>query len=174
MATKIETDLLGNFSSFTGVTIGTAGSANSWSYFFAMETILRAQKAPYPYFYVCHPYQCYPLSKAASVAGTRTNASNNFLDELRQSMFFVHQVGGVFIYTSANISIDGSGDAVSGMFSRDALALDVRTAPYIEPERNASRRGWELNMSSTYGHGVWRPTFGVKGTFDATAPDGTS
>jgi len=27
-----------------------------------------------------------------------------------------------------------------------------------------------LNLSMLYGYGVWRPLFGVQGTFDATAP----
>lgn len=170
MATKMETDLLGVIPSFTGGTVGTAGSTITWGHVFAMEARLRANKAPYPYFMVLHPYQWQPLAKAASVASSvATNAAPSLLEEVN-SMFFVKQVGGVFMFVSANLSIDSSDDAKPGMWSRDAIALDMRTAPYIEPERDASRRGWELNLSATYGKGVWRPTFGVQGIFDATAP----
>jgi hypothetical protein len=170
MATKIETDLLGVITSFTGGTVGTAGSTITWGHVFAMEARLRAQKAPYPYFMVMHPFQWQPLAKAASVAsGAATNAAPSLLEEVN-SMFFVKQVGGVFLFVSANMTIDGSDDSKPGMWSRDAIALDMRTAPYIEPERDASRRGWELNLSATYAKGVWRPTFGVQGIFDATAP----
>lgn len=172
MATKMETDLLGNFSSFTGGTIGTAGSAITWKYMNAMEARLRAQKAPYPYFCVMHPYQWNVLKVAGVVTGTRTNASEAFMNELRESMYFVHQEGGVFYYVSANISIDSADDAYVGMWSRQALALDMRRQPRLEPERDASRRAWELNMTAVYGHGVWRPLFGVQGIFDATAPTG--
>ena len=35
----------------------------------------------------------------------------------------------------------------------------------LEPERDASRRGWELNLSTVYAHGVWRPTYGVQMIF---------
>ena len=63
-------------------------------------------------------------------------------------------------------------DAVGGMWSRDGIAMDIRTQPYIEPERDASRRGTELNLSATYGHGVWRPTFGIKLIFDNAVPTG--
>jgi hypothetical protein len=172
MGTKIETDLLGVFPSFTGGTIGTAGSTITWSYVYAMEAVLRAQKAPYPYFMVMHPYQWFSLKKAASVAGNRTNASDAMLDELRNSMYFVHKEGGLYFYVSSNFTIDANADAKPGMWSRDAIALDIRRQPRIEPERDASRRGWELNLSTIYGKGVWRPTFGVQGIFDCTAPTG--
>lgn len=172
MATKMETDLIGNFSSFTGGTVGTAGSVLTWSYLYAMEAQLKAQKAPYPYFTVLHPYQWYNLKKAASVAGARTNASPNFLDSFRDSMYFVHQEGGLFFYVSSNFTIDASADTNVGMWSRDAIALDIRRQPRIEPERDASRRGWELNLSTIYAEGVWRPRFGVLGIFDCTAPTG--
>ena len=155
MATKMETDLISNFSSFTGGTVGSAGSVITWNYLLAAEAQLKARKAPYPYFVALSPYQWQPLAKAASVASTSaTNASPDLLNEVNKGMFFVKQVGGLFIYTTSNISSDASDDAVGGMWSRDAIALDIRTQPYIERERDASRRGTELNLSTTYGHGV--------------------
>ena len=54
----------------------------------------------------------------------------------------------------------------------DALALDMRRAPRLEPERDASRRGYELNLSAVYAHGVWRPKFGVCGIFTNAAVTG--
>jgi len=169
MATKFETDLIGNFTSFSSGTIGAAGSAITWSYFFNMEAILRNAKAPYPYFALLHPYQWNVLAKAASVAGTRTNAADPLLEQVN-SMYFVRQVGGVYVFVSSNITPDASDDAYCGMWSRDAIALDMRRQPRIEPERDASRRGWELNLSALYAHGVWRPTFGCAGLFDAATP----
>jgi hypothetical protein len=58
----------------------------------------------------------------------------------------------------------------AGIFSPLALALDVRRAPRIEPERDASRRATELNLSSVYAHGVWRPKYGVQLISDASTP----
>jgi len=169
LATDVDQNLMGNFTSFTGGSLGASGSAITWSYVYAMEAILRNRLAPYPYFFVCHPFQWNVLKKAGVVSGTRTNASEAFMDSLRQSMFFVHQEGGIFMYVSANVTTSGT-DAVAGMWSRDALGYDVRRAPRLEPERDASRRATELNLSMLYGHGVWRPLFGVQGTFDATTP----
>jgi hypothetical protein len=172
MATKIETDLIGSFSSLTGGTVGTAGSVLTWGYFMAMEAQLKAQKAPYPYFFVCHPYQWFQLAKAASVASSvATNIAPSLAEEVNQA-FFVRQMGGVSIFVSSNFTIDGSGDTTTAMFSRDALALDMRRAPRIEPDRDPSRRAWELNLSAVYAKGVWRPTFGIQGIYDCTAPTG--
>ena len=136
----------------------------------AMETVLRIKKAPYPYFCVLSPAQWYPLGKAASVATTATNAPDSLKEQVN-NMFFVKQAGGVFIFVSTNVETTST-DSYAGMFSRDALALDIRRQPRLEPERDASRRGYELNMSAVYGHGVWRPTFGVCGLFDNTTPTG--
>jgi hypothetical protein len=169
VGTNIETALVGDFSSFTGGTIGTAGSIISWSYFYNMVSVLRNKKAPMPYSFVCHPYQWNVLGKAASVAGSVMNMAQELGNDINRT-FYVGSVSGVNIFVSANISVDTSDDAYAGMFSRAALALDIRRAPRIEAERDASRRGVELNMSAIYAHGVWRPTFGVQGIFDASTP----
>lgn len=168
MATKIETDLIGNFSSFTGGTAGTAGSTMTWDYFFAAVSQLRAQKAPAPYYAVLHPYQIHDLAKAAAVTGTINNTPN-FGDEVMRNRFFM-MAAGCMIFESANLTPDGNDDVTAGIFSPMALALDVRRAPRIEPERDASRRATELNLSAVYAHGVWRPKFGVKLISDATVP----
>jgi len=169
LATKIETDLLGDISSFTGGTVGAGGSVIGWNNVFQMETIMRANKVPYPYFLVMHPYTWYPLGKAASVAGAQTNAAPNLLNAVN-SMFFVKQVGGIYIFTSANVT---SGTAAKvGMWGREALALDIRRAPRLEPQRDASKGGggYELNLTTNYAHGVWDKVKGVQGTFDASTP----
>lgn len=168
-ATKIETDLIGSFSSFTGGTVGAAGTAITWGHLMAMQARLVANKAPGPYYAVMHPYQWHVLAKAASVAGSQTNAAPSLLERVN-AQFLVRTVGMMNIFVSSNVAIDASDDAVIGVFSQDALALDVRRQPRLEPERDASRRGWELNMTTLYAKGVWRPTFGVKGTFDASIP----
>lgn len=158
MATKIETDLIGDFGSFTGGTVGTAGSVLSWGRLFAAVAQLRAQKAPAPYYCVLHPYQIHDLAKEAAPAGSSMNAPN-FGDEVMRMRYFA-QAAGAFIFESANITAGTA--SVAGVFSPMALALDVRRAPRIEPERNASLRATELNLSAVYAHGVWRPKWGVK------------
>lgn len=170
IGTSVDTNLIGDITSLTAGTIGTAGATIAWSKFYAMLSILRNAKAPAPYAFVCHPYHWNVLAAAVAVAGTVTNAPT-FQDEIMRR-WFVAGAAGVDIFTDANISVDGSGDAYCAMFSRDALALDIRRALRIEPQRDASRGGggYELNATMVYAHGVWRPAFGVQGIFDATTP----
>ena len=171
MATKVETSLMGHFNEFTSGTIGAAGSTCTWSYVMAMESVLKAAYAPYPYVLVLSPAQWYPLAKAASVASASATNAADSLKEAVNSMFFVKQFGGVSIFVSNNVETSGT-DAYAGMFSRDALGFDLRRAPRMEPERDASRRGVELNLTSVFAHGVWRPSFGVAGIFANSAPTG--
>ncbi len=167
IAQKIETDLLSNFASFTGGTAGTAGSTLTWGRFFAAVSQLRAQNAPGPYHAVLHPYQWFDLSKEAAVSGMQNTPQ--FGDAVMQNRI-VGRAYDTNIFISSNLSINGSDDCTAGIFSPMALALDIRRAPRIERERDASRRADEINLSAVYAHGTWRPKFGVKLISDASVP----
>jgi hypothetical protein len=166
MATKIETDLLGYLQTLSAGTIGTSGSVCTWSYFFNMLSVLRAAKAPMPYSFVCHPYTWGVLGKAVAPGATVTNSPA--LQNSIVGSFYQASVAGVDIYTSANIGT--STGAYCGMFSKAAIGLDIRRAPRLEVERDASRRAWELNYTAVWAAGLWRPAFGCAGIFDASTP----
>jgi hypothetical protein len=55
MAQSIENNLISTFTSLTGGTIGSGGSALTWGYFTAALTTLRMQNAPLPYSCVLSP-----------------------------------------------------------------------------------------------------------------------
>ncbi len=166
MAQSVEKALLGDFSSLTGGTVGAAGSAITWGHFFAMIAHLRGQNAPQPWAAVMSPNTWHTLAKAVAPGATVTN-SPQLQDEVTRR-WYVGSVAGVDIFTSSNIAAGTA--AYAALFSRPALALDIRRAPRIEPERDASKRGIELNLSMVYAHGVWRPKFGVQGIYDASLP----
>jgi hypothetical protein len=169
VATDINTNLIGNLASLTGGTVGAAGTTITWGHFFAaLSQLENATKKAGPYVCVMHTYQWHVLAKSAAVAATVTNAPM-FQDEIMKR-WYVGTVGPVDIYTTTDLTVDASDDASGGMFQRQAIAFDGRRAPRLEPERDASRRGWELNMTSVYAHGVWRSTFGIVMTFDASTP----
>lgn len=168
MGESIDKKVFGNFSSLTGGTVGATGSAVSWTYFFNAVALLEAQHAPKPFYAVLHPYQWVILARAASVAGSSTNAAASLLEQINRA-FYITTIANTNIFVSSNVQLSGT-DAYMGVFSQSALALDIRRAPRLEPERDASRRGWELNMSAVYAHGVWRPKFGVQGLFALTTP----
>jgi hypothetical protein len=168
MGTKIDTDIAASLSSLTGGTVGAVATAMTWGHFFAALSRLRVQKAPMPYYAALHPYQWHSLGTAVVPAGTQTNAPE-FQDAVMRA-FWVAQAAGVQIFTTSNIALSGGTAATGGMFSRAALAFDNRRAPRLELQRDASRRGWELNMTSVYAQGVWRPQFGIQLTTNAAAP----
>ena len=167
MAQSIENNLISTFTSLTGGTIGAGGSALTWGHFTAAMTTLRAQNAPLPYFCVLSPFQYHSLAKSASIAGATSAVAPNFQDEVTRR-WWIQSFGPVDIYVTANIA---AGTAVYGaMFARQAIAYDERRPARLEPQRDASRRGIELNMSTVYAYGVWRPSFGVALLSDSSAP----
>jgi hypothetical protein len=168
---KIESDLLGLFTSFSGGTMGTAGSAITWGQVFAGASVVRtnSKNRAMPLYCVLHEYQWHQLAKANSVAGITLQSIPDKLVGPGGS-WYVGTAAGITFYATTNVSVDTN--AYGGIFQRDAIAYDVRRAIRVEPQRDASRRGWELNMTSLYAYGVWRPTFGVALLSVATAPTG--
>lgn len=65
----------------------------------------------------------------------------------------------------------GAGYATGAIFNRDAIALDLRRAMRIEPQRDASLRSTELNTTMVYGVGQWRTEWGIQIQTKATAPN---
>jgi hypothetical protein len=169
IADKVETDLLGTFSSLTGGTITTGGgTALTWGHLFAARTTLKASKVPGPYIAVLHENAWHNLAKSVSPAqGTVTNAAES-LREAVQNNWYQGTYGDIAIFTTANIA---AGTLVTqGVFNRQAIALDWRRAPRLEVQRDASRRGDELVLTTKYAKGVWRPLAGVQLKSDASAP----
>ena len=168
---KVETDILGNFSSLTGGTVGAAGTTITWGYVSA--AIAQARNANKsngkPLAAVIHGYQAAVLAKTASVAGATPLLDGIADDVNRGGMVGAFRFMGVPIY-QVFATPDSGDDFRGGVFPREALALDWRRPIRIEAERDASRRGVELNMSAVYAHGVWRPARGVQMVFDAAAP----
>jgi hypothetical protein len=169
---KIETDLLGEFANLTGGTVGAAGTVITWGYVFAAATVCRAsmKNRSLPLSLVLHEYQWHVLAKAASIAGITLAQVPDKL--VGGSSWYMGTVMGanINVFATTNITIDSNVDARGAIFARPAIAYDVRRPIRVEPERDASRRGYELNMSAVYAHGVWRPTYGVQMLFDAATP----
>lgn len=68
---------------------------------------------------------------------------------------------------------DGAGYFAGGMWSREALALDIRRGLRIEPDRDPSGRYTELNATMGYAHGLWHGEKGVCLKSQATLSDPT-
>src|SRR5512139_523115 len=153
----VDKNLAGLFTSLTGGTVGGTTTDMTWANFFAAITKMRRAIAPRPWVAVLTPEQWHCLGTAIAPGVTVTNSPYIQDEFIRQ--FFVGAVSGVDIYLTANVATAATVNG--GMFSRNAIALDMRRPFRIEPERDASRRGIELNASSVYAYGVWRPQYGV-------------
>jgi hypothetical protein len=163
---KTDQFLSGLFSSLTGGTAGSAGSNMSWAVFFNALTKARRALIPQPWVMVLTPEQFHCLGTAVAPGATVTN-SPAIQDEFARR-WFVGNVTGVDIFTTANIAVGTS--VYGGLFNRESMALDIRRAFRVEPERDASRRGIELNASSVFAYGVWRPQYGIAINTAGTAP----
>lgn len=170
IATKIDVDLLALFDSFSADIGDGAGNAATLSNVAAGVAILGNNKARQygRVNVVLHPYHWHDIWIELGQPSTNFPASNFANEALRD--YYVSNMLSSDWYTSANIAIDASDDAVSGLFVRPALMLDTRRAPRLETERDASARAYELNMTAGYGVGVIRQEFGLGFTADATTP----
>jgi len=164
IATKMDQDLIALFSSFS-VALGAAGQELTVADIFKAAARLRAAKVRGVMNCVVHPFHAYALK--ANLTNTFANPNGGELQNEAMRNGYVGTIAGVNIYESANISIDGSDDAVGLVFAPEALALCMKRDFAIETERDASLRAWELNATAVYGVGELDDTYGVKMTFDA-------
>ena len=169
IATKIDTDLVGLFTSLSTDKGPGAGQTATLAKFATAISVLRYNKVPNPIHIVLHPYTWFDIwSELGQPAATKVLLGDIANEALRS--FFVGDWLAADWFTSANIAADASADAISSIFNPQAFAFDSRKAPTMEPERDASLRAWELNMSAGYAYGVFRGTYGVKYTADVTEP----
>jgi hypothetical protein len=168
-ADKIDQDILGNFNALTGGTVGSLGGTMLWGYLYAAISRLRAGKVPRPYYAVLHPYAWHDLATTAAVAATVTNAPE-FQDEVMRRFYVANVAGLDGIFISANVETSGGTGAYSAVFNPNSIGFDVRRGIRLEPERDASLRAYELNMTALYATGAVRPLWGVQILHDITAP----
>lgn len=174
IATKVDTDLVGNFSSFTN-DLGTAGSALTIARCAAAMARLNNAKARAPFYYVVHPYGWYDiwveLGQPAAEKAFLGDVANEALRDYQVASF-----NNATWFTNANISVNSStDDAVSAVFNPGALALDVRQVPTmaVDEDPSIAGYGYEINVETWYAHGIRRNELGAALTHDATAPTGT-
>ena len=172
IASKIDTDLCSVFDSFaTDKGDGAGNTATIANFGAAVAVVRNNMKRGGQVFAVFHPYHWHDIwvelgQPAATYANMADLTSQAMRDYYVGSLLGIQQ-----IYTSSNVTDLGGDDFVSGVFAREAIALDTRRAYRLEPERDASLRAWELNATAGYAYGLGpRPTFGVGFTADAAEP----
>lgn len=170
IATKIDVDLVTLFDSFTADKGDGAGNAATLENISAGVALLGNNKARQygGINIVLHPYHWHDIWLELGKPSTNFVA-RDFANEAMRD-YYVSELLASRWYVSTNIPIDGSTDAVSGLFVQSALMLDTRRAMRMETERDGSARAYELNVTAGYAVGVVRQEFGVGFTADATEP----
>jgi hypothetical protein len=172
VATKIDVDLCSLFTSFSTDKGDGANSTATFAKFAAGVSVVKnvTKNSDGSLRAVLHPYHWHDFwLELGKPAATLPNLSDVTVQALRDYMI-TRLLGNVDIFTTSNIAVDGSDDAISAIFTRSAIWLDTRRPIRLEPDRDPSARAWELNINAGYAYGLVRSTYGVKFTADATAP----
>jgi hypothetical protein len=164
IATKVDTDMIALFDGLS-TSLGSTTTELTAAYLFQAAATLRANKAPGRLVGVFHPYQTYALK--ANLTNTFANPNGGDLQNEAMRNGYVGTIAGIDIYESANITVDGSGDAKGAVFAPEAFAIAMKRDFNIETQRDASLRAWELNATAVYGVGELDDSYGVEMYFDA-------
>ena len=168
IAKKVDTDLVGLFSSFTTNTAGSAGTELTADLLFKAQAQLRTLSVPAPYYAVFHPKALFNLKKTLTQAGYGTSAyaiSEIGNEALRNG--YIGRIAGIDVFENANLSIDASDDSVGGVFHPESIGLAMKEDFKVETQRDASMRATEIVASIVYGKAVVKESFGVAVTTDA-------
>lgn len=168
IAKKVDTDLVGLFSSFTTNTAGAAGTELTADLLFKAQAQLRTLSVPAPYYGVFHPKAVFNLKKTLTQAGYGTSSAA--LSELGNEALrngYIGRIAGIDVFEDANLSIDASDDSVGGVFHPASIGLAMKEDFKIETQRDASLRATEIVASIVYGKAVVKESFGVAVTTDA-------
>jgi N4-gp56 family major capsid protein len=164
IATKMDQDIIALFDGFS-TSLGATTTELTAAYLFQAAATLRANKAVGRLVGVFHPYQTYALK--ANLTNTFANPNGGDLQNEAMRNGYVGTIAGIDIFESANVTVDGSGDAKGAIFAPEALAVAMKRDFSIEPQRDASNRAWELNATAIYGVGELDDSYGVEMYFDA-------
>ena len=155
------TDLIAGFSQ----TSGAAGTALTLDQFFDGARQLHAAGAPMPFSYVGNSKQIWGAKgiQGLVVASSSGTLADNPVSAAMLGNGYVGQLGGVNIYFSEEVTMDGNDDCPAGMFSQKALGLGVSSAGLInvETQRAASYQSTEYVCSLKCGVIEVMDTFGV-------------
>ena len=163
-ALKLDDLLTDLFSGFSQ-TSGSAGNALTLDLFFDAARQLHAAGAPMPYSYVGNSKQIWGAKgiQGLIVASSSGTLADNPVSATMLGNGYVGQLGGVNLYFSEEVTVDGNDDAPAGMFSSKALGLGVSSAGLIniETQRDISYQSVEYVASLKCGVIDVMDTFGV-------------
>jgi N4-gp56 family major capsid protein len=162
IATKMDRDLTGLFSSFTA-TVGDLTTNGGVTPDLIAKAIMKLRGQGIPMTdvaVVLNPDVAYDFIK--TLTNTFTNPTNGVLQNEAMLTGMVGRFMGVPIYVTSNVLNNGTaGDYVGAVFHRDALGMAMLQDIKLEAQRDASLRADELVATAVYGKGILYNAYGV-------------
>ena len=185
MEKKRDQDLLGQIADGT-TTLGGSSTALTMGAVAAGRALLAGNAttaggpAPLPYVCVHHPFTLLDLvdvvtpitSFALNASFTVQAMGGNLTDEILRN-YTIGRLFGMPILEDGNLDIATSTAGKGGVFASGvggAIILATSNEWSVEPERDASLRGWELNIVGEYGVGEYLAGWIVVLHNDAATP----
>lgn len=170
-AANLETKLLSTFASFSNTITATSTSGLTWAKIAAARTKLEniPKMAPKPYSLVLSPDGFYYFAQSM-VGNSNYGPVGTLADSIQQKYAVASLVGGVNVYQTSHLTATSA--QVCGMFSKAAINMFVPAdSDYrVEEQRDASKRGYELISTQTFGRRIRVASYGVKMTVYAKSP----
>lgn len=156
MAAKLDDDLIGLFSGFTGNTVAGAGVTLLNDHIMQAIDALHIDNAPFPWYGVFYPTQIWGPKGFSGILETTAvaNTAQPTPGAVRlQETGMLSQYAGIDIDWTPEIDPDvaSGGDAAGGIFSKQAIGLADKGVLNVELERNATMRGFEIIIQ-----GLWK------------------
>lgn len=178
IAEGIDAQVFAKFSSFSS-DLGAAGGELTPTLILKAAATLRSRKLTGPFFAVVHPAQAYALKDAmtkviaynGNTAGASSFAENrgaamNSIAENILGGFYIGSLAGVNIFESALLTVDGSDDAVAGVFAQTALGHAMRGGIDMNTLYLPAARATDVVLKAVAGAQVLQSTHGVAITAD--------
>ena len=161
---EVIVDLFTSFSTDVGPG---AGSELTVEHIMKAAATLRSNSVPMDgVVAVLHPKQAFNVKKGFLNAGGNFGSSPDAANSAARD-YFVGTIGGVQIFESAAVDIDGSDDAIGAVFHPAAIGMVMKRDIRIATQRDESLRGFEVVASAAFGAGILDNVKGVKLTADA-------
>lgn len=183
MEKKRDQDLLGQMDDAT-ISIGGTGAALEMGHIAAARALLSGNAtvtggpAPMPYVCVHHPFALLdlvdivtplvPIAGSASAAGAWSGGAEDILRN-----YSIGRLFGMPIVEDGNLDISANTSGKGGAFASGlggGIILATANEWSVEPQRDASLRGWELNIVGEYGVGEYLPGWIVELQNDTQEP----
>lgn len=172
IAESIDKEVFAAFSGFSS-DIGGAGVELTPTLILKAAATLRARKLTGPFYAVVRPEQAYALKDAMTkvVGYNGSGAVNNYpalsnVGETILGNFYIGSLAGVQIFESALLTVDGSDDAVAGVFAPTALGHAMRGGIDMNTLYLPAARATDVVLKAVAGAAVLQSTHGVKITAD--------